>query len=201
MDEQYRSIFEAGFEGHIVHENGIIIAINPQFEELLGYKSSDLVGKSFLKLVAEDSRALVMERMRTRPGKPFEIEGIKKDGTHIQAEVLGKDHVHEGRKVRVVSIRDRTEVKRLEKELRIAKDKLESKVKRQMVSGNPYQLTLREFTILHHVIDGVTDKEIGAKLGISAMTVRKHVASLRRKMKAASRTEVASRAIRERLVN
>ncbi len=200
MDEQYRSIFEAGFEGHVVHDNGIIIAINPRFEELLGYKSSELIGKSFLMLVAENSTAIVMERMRSRPGEPFEIEGIKKDGTHISAEVVGKDHMHEGRKVRIVSIRDLSEVKRLEKELRLAEEKLDSKVKRQMVTGNPYQLTLREFTILHHVTDGVTDKEIAAKIGISVETVRKHVASLRRKMKAASRTEVASRAVREGLV-
>ncbi len=114
---------------------------------------------------------------------------------------MGKDHIHEDRKVRVVSIRDLTEVKRLEEELRKAQAQLESKVKRQMVSGNTYHLTLREFTILHHVTAGVTDKEIEANLGISAMTVRKHVASLRRKMNAASRTEVGTRAVREGLVN
>ena len=70
MNEQYRSIFEAGSEGFVVHEDGIIIEVNPQFEELLGYRASELVGTSFMKLVAENSKALVTERMRTRPGKP-----------------------------------------------------------------------------------------------------------------------------------
>ena len=201
MNEQYRSIFEAGFEGFVVHEDGIIIEVNPQFEDLLGYKGSELVGTSFMKLVAEDFRALVAERMATRPGVPYEIVGIRKDGAHIQAEVVGKDHVHEGRIVRVVTVRDLTKIKRLEAELRKAEEKLGSKVERQIVEGNPYELTPREFTILFHVADGVTDKEIGAKLGISALTVRKHVASLRRKMEAASRTEVSTRAIREGLLN
>ena len=114
----YRSVFEAGSEGYVVHENGIIIEVNPQFVELTGYKSSELVGESFLKLVADESRDLVVERMRTRPGKPFEIVGLKSNDTRINLEVIGKDHLHQGREVRLVCIRDITERKQAEAELR-----------------------------------------------------------------------------------
>ena len=44
----YRSVFEAGSEGYIIHDDGIIIEVNHQFEELTGYRGSELVGQSFL---------------------------------------------------------------------------------------------------------------------------------------------------------
>jgi PAS domain S-box-containing protein len=71
-----------------------------------------------LKLVADESRDLVVERMRTRPGKPFEIVGLKSNDTRINLEVIGKDHLHQGREVRLVCIRDITERKQAEAELR-----------------------------------------------------------------------------------
>ncbi len=114
----YRSIFEAGSEGYLVHDDGIIIEVNPQLEELTGYKSSELTGQSFMKLVAEESRPLVAERLRTRPRISFEIVGLKKDGTRIQLEVVGKAHLHEGREVGVVTVRDITERKEAEAALR-----------------------------------------------------------------------------------
>lgn len=327
MDETYRSVFEAGSEGLLIHEDGIIVAVNPQFEQLLGYKESELVGESFMKLVAKRSRAIVTARMGTHASVPFEIEGLKGDGTIIQVEVVGKDHQHEGRTVRLVTVRDLTERKeaehalresadwltlaeaaggvgtfdwdivkntakcsdqffrlfgidpsvgvtleeflghihendservleevkhalerdapyateyrvrwpdgsihwisdraqvirddegrpvrfhgaitditerkRLEKELRRAREELEGRVERQMMNGNPYGLTFRELTVLSHVTDGVTDKEIGARLDISTFTVHKHVAKIRKKMGASSRTEVGTRVLREGLV-
>lgn len=126
LEEQaaaYRSIFEAGSEGYIVHDDGIIIEVNARFEELLGYTSSELVGQSFMRLVAEESRPLVTERLRTRPRKLFEIVGIKRDGTRIQLEVVGKPHLHEGREVGVVTVRDITERKQAEEALRESEER------------------------------------------------------------------------------
>lgn len=119
----YRSVFEAGSEGYIIHDNGVIIEVNPQFEELTGHKNSELVGKSFIKLVAEESRDLVIERMSTRPGKPFEIVGLKSDGSRIPLEVVGKEHSYQGRTVRVVSVRDLRETKQAQETLRASEER------------------------------------------------------------------------------
>ena len=62
MDEQYRSVFEAGSEGMLIHQDEVIVAVNPQFKRLLGYKKSELIGQSFMKLIAEGSRAIVAKR-------------------------------------------------------------------------------------------------------------------------------------------
>jgi DNA-binding NarL/FixJ family response regulator len=64
----------------------------------------------------------------------------------------------------------------------------------------PYRLSPREKEVLVCVAQGLADKQIAAALSISTFTVNRHVSSLLTKMKAASRTEVGVRAIKEGLV-
>ena len=63
-----------------------------------------------------------------------------------------------------------------------------------------YGLTPTELAVLSCVALGLTDKEIASNRRISPLTVRKHVASIRRRMNARSRTEAAVRAVREGLL-
>ena len=70
-----------------------------------------------------------------------------------------------------------------------------------MPRGHPYGLTFRELMVLRLVVAGKSNKEIGAVLGISALTASKHVANILHKMSAASRTEAGVRAVREGLLN
>jgi len=58
------------------------------------------------------------------------------------------------------------------------------------------RLTASERTILRLVGDGLTSKEIGAKLGISEGTVRKHRENLRSKLGTRNSAEMAAYAIR-----
>ncbi len=97
-------------------------------------------------------------------------------------------------------VRDVTERKRLEEQLRQAREELEGKVERQMVRKNPYSLTFRELTVLHLVAAGRSDKEIAVELVVSPQTVHKHVANILAKMDVSSRTAAATRALREGLL-
>ena len=85
--------------------------------------------------------------------------------------------------------------------LKAAREKLEGKVKRQILRRNPYGLTFREFTVLHFVAAGRSDKEIGIELAISPLTAQKHVSNILAKMDASSRTAAAARALREGLLD
>ena len=55
------------------------------------------------------------------------------------------------------------------------------------------RLTDRERDILHHINQGLSDKQIGGKLDISVNTVRNHVASIYQKLEVHSRMEAAAK--------
>ena len=88
----------------------------------------------------------------------------------------------------------------MEETLEQMREELEAKVERQLGRKNLYGLTFRELTVLHLVAAGRADKEIAGELGISPLTVHKHVANVLAKMGASSRTEAGVRALREGLV-
>ena len=65
----------------------------------------------------------------------------------------------------------------------------------------PARLTGRELEVLRQVTDGRRNKEIAAELGITENTVKYHLRNILEKLHAQSRTEVATRALREGLVD
>ena len=116
-EERLRDIFEAGFEGIVITENGMIIDANPQIEKMFGYEVSEAIGLSVLELAAEESRDLIRQRIRLHRDEPYEAVGLRKDGSSLHVELLGRDHTYQGRLVRAVAIRDITERKRAEEAL------------------------------------------------------------------------------------
>lgn len=62
------------------------------------------------------------------------------------------------------------------------------------------QLTARELQVLQMLATGLGNKEIAARLNISANTAKFHIAQIFAKLGAASRTEAVSKAIRRGLV-
>jgi DNA-binding CsgD family transcriptional regulator len=61
-------------------------------------------------------------------------------------------------------------------------------------------LTPREHDVLELVAEGLSNKAIGARLGISDQTVKFHVASICGKLDVANRTEAVRRALRKGLI-
>ncbi len=66
--------------------------------------------------------------------------------------------------------------------------------------GGPDRLTERELEVLRLVTAGLRNKEIAARLGISENTAKFHLKNILGKLHAESRTELATRAVREGLV-
>ena len=63
--------------------------------------------------------------------------------------------------------------------------------------GPSVQLSPREREVVAAVIDGLSNDEIGARLGIAPKTVESHLRRLFERLGVASRTELATRALRE----
>ena len=62
------------------------------------------------------------------------------------------------------------------------------------------RLTERELEVLRLVTSGLRNKEIAARLGVSENTAKFHLRNILEKLHAGSRTELATRALREGLV-
>lgn len=61
----------------------------------------------------------------------------------------------------------------------------------------PPELTSRELDVVRLVADGLTNDEIGAALGVTTRTVEAHLGRIFERTGVSSRTELATRAIRE----
>ncbi len=162
------------------------------------------IGKRLLELLpAHRETGLFDDYCRlVQTGEPLAKEQL------VYEDVYGSQRLSRAFDVRAVKLgdgfaaawRDVTERKRMEEALQEAREELEGKVERQMLRRNPYGLTFREFTVLHLVAAGRSDREIGITLSISHLTAQKHISNILAKMHASSRTEAGVRAVREGLL-
>jgi PAS domain S-box-containing protein len=178
---------------------------NPAAEQLYGWKAEEVIG--------QHAGTIFGEQVGVRDGVNALGEGgvfdgeltvRRKDGAIIVVDVQAVTIRDPGGQLSgYVSVaRDMTERRRAEEQRQLAREKLEAKVEEQLQrGGHPYRLTFRELTVLNLVATGKADKEIAAELGISPLTVHKHLTNILGKMSAASRTEAGVRALREGLLS
>jgi DNA-binding NarL/FixJ family response regulator len=68
---------------------------------------------------------------------------------------------------------------------------------RPSAAASRVRLSQRELDVVRLVVDGRSNDEIAARLGIGAKTVESHLRRLFERLDIASRTELATRALRE----
>ncbi len=120
-EERFRSLSEAAFEGIMIHDQGVILNANQAFADLFGYHSpEDLIGKDGLDALtfAPESRELIRGNLSSGLTEPLEIMVMRPDGSMFPAETQGRDITINGRKLRVIAMRDITDRKQAEMEIR-----------------------------------------------------------------------------------
>ncbi len=206
-EERYRALYQDNPTMYFtVDAQGTILSVNQFGAEQLGYSVEELVGQPVLKVFYEQDKSDVSEQLSSCLSKPgrvahWEFRKVRKGGDVIWVKEAARATENaDGDPIVLIVCEDITERKRMEEEVQRVREELEGKVERQMRGEDPYGLTFRELTILHLVAAGKPDKEIGTTLGISPLTVSKHVANILAKMGAASRSEASARAVREALL-
>jgi PAS domain S-box-containing protein len=109
--ERIEALFDAGFDGIAVHEDGAIRQVNDALGPLLGESKGALIGKDLRTLFPLPARELAAEMIAGESQSPFEADIVRKDGTSVTVEVLGKVHIGSGVAIHQVAFRDVTEKK------------------------------------------------------------------------------------------
>jgi len=122
-EEKYSTIVEKGNDGIVILQDGVFRFVNRKMMEMLGYSKEELIGQPFTGFISPRYRELVAERYRKRlKGEwvmdRYEIEAISKDGRTIPLEISASRIDYGGRPADMAIVRDITERKAAEEELR-----------------------------------------------------------------------------------
>ncbi len=117
-EDRLRRFFDAAFEAIGIHDWGQVLDANQALADLFGYSLAELIGMDGWQLFTPESRDLIQQRIRQGTEEPYEVTGVRKDGTRLIVEVRGRDTLYRGRPARVVAIRDLTERRRAERQVR-----------------------------------------------------------------------------------
>ncbi|HMR32610.1 MAG TPA: EAL domain-containing protein [Geminicoccus sp.] len=113
-----QGLVNATFEGIVIHADGIVLDANESLGRLLGYASADLVGRRVVDFVPVHQVALVTGKIEAGDGEPYESRLIRRDGSEVEVELLGRSFDYQGRQARVAAVRDITERRRAEERIR-----------------------------------------------------------------------------------
>jgi sigma-B regulation protein RsbU (phosphoserine phosphatase) len=127
-EQRYRLLWENSTDAVVLMDGqGVVQFANPAVEEIFGYKTEELMGQGFERLLAERSRSefrdwlqrcLKSDSSKTRQ-QTAETIGCRNDGAEIFAEIGFASIAMQGSQYVVAFIRDITERKRAEEESRL----------------------------------------------------------------------------------
>jgi two-component system, NarL family, sensor histidine kinase UhpB len=134
-EEKYRQLVETAYEGiWLLDEHSNTVFVNNKMAEMLGYDPEEMAGKSMLSFTDPEWRRQKKEKDLEYNPDPAIVNDFKfrrKDGTSLwgvvsSRRILDNSRNHIGTLAMITDITDR---KRMEEDLRRAKEELEKKLK------------------------------------------------------------------------
>jgi PAS domain S-box-containing protein len=122
--QMYSTIVEKGNDGIIIIQDGVLKFVNPTIVKMTGISREESIGRPFTNFISPEFKKIVMERYKKRlfgravPRK-YEIKIISKDGSRTPVEINASLIDHEGRPADMAILRNITERKKAEDEIRI----------------------------------------------------------------------------------
>ncbi len=128
--KELKSLFDATFEGIIIHDfDGRIVEANQRAGQILGVSPGSMVGSCLCSYFDERSQKVAMEHIQDHqqdPNRFIHATGIRiQDAQPFEVEIFTKNYSRFGNKMRLTSIRDTSERKEMEAQI-LHQDRLAS---------------------------------------------------------------------------
>jgi diguanylate cyclase (GGDEF)-like protein/PAS domain S-box-containing protein len=152
-DERFRLLSEATFEAIAIHEEGVLLNANDQYFKMFGHEPDEALGKEMISATfAPESLEFVKKRIATDSLELCEAIGLRKDGTRFPMEIRTRKMEYKRRTVRFGTIRDITERKRAEDELRKSEEKYRELVRYAPAGIYEYDYETNRFISVNDVV-------------------------------------------------
>lgn len=139
---RFQRLAEATFEGIVIHDDGRILDVNQALTEMVGYDRDDLLGENALEFVSDDTRHVVARHIEEDSEESYECTIVRKDGTTFPADIQARIVENDGRRLRISAVRDATQRKKNEAQLRHAKEEAEkvARLKSSLLNNMSHEL-------------------------------------------------------------
>ena len=146
-EEKFRNLAVLTPFAIMIYQNNKWIYTNPAGENISGYSAEELYEMHFWDFVAPEYLSLVKERgLKRQAGEPvsigYEFKIIAKDGTEKWVYLNGSHIDYHGKPAGIIAIVDITNLKQIEEDLIIAKEKAEemSRLKSSFLANMSHEL-------------------------------------------------------------
>lgn len=162
-ERKFEALFNVTFNAYIIHKEGEIVEVNEMFTGLFGYSKDEAITLNrFSELFKDEATYEEYLQHKRKRGRTCYVGRLKrKNGTLFEAEIIAKDEMLDGQEVRIVTVRDVSEMMESE---RILKEKNEELISRnrdlQLMSNEVISSRQSFYQAIQEKHSDLSDKEL-----------------------------------------